>query len=189
MKKAFKSSKYLFACFIDLSKAFDTINRRALFHKLYKFNVRGHFLNILKDMYSSLLYSVKTEHGLSPSFETKIGVKQGCILSPTLFSLYLNDLNDCFDISCDPVVIDTTKISSLLYADDIVLSNTAEGLQNALNKLGNFCETWNLKINISKTKVIVFNKSGKLLKGFSFTYMQILPICKWLLKLFRNTSI
>ena len=125
-------------------------------------------------MYSSLLYSVKTEHGLSPSFETKIGVKQRCILSPTLFSLYLNDLNDCFDISCDPVVIDTTKISSLLYADDIVLlSNTAEGLQNALNKLGNFCETWNLKINISKTKVIVFNKSGKLLKGFSFTYMQM----------------
>ena len=152
IEKAFKSSKYLFACFIDLSKAFDTINRRALFHKLYKFNVRGHFLNILKDMYSSLLYSVKTEHGLSPSFETKIGVKQGCILSPTIFSLYLNDLNDCFDISCDPVVIDTTKISSLLYADDIVLlSNTAEGLQNALNKLGNFCETWNLKINISKT--------------------------------------
>ena len=76
--------------------------------------------------------------------------------------------------SRDPVVIDTTKISSLLYADDIVLlSNTAEGLQNALNKLGNFCETWNLKINISKTKVMVFNKSGKLLKGFSFTYMQM----------------
>ena len=125
-------------------------------------------------MYASLLYSVKTEHGLSPSFETKIGVKQGCILSPTLFSLYLNDLNDFFDISCDPIVIDTTKISSLLYADDIVLlSNTAEGLQNALNKLGNFCETWNLKINISKTKVMFFNKSGKLLKGFSFTYMQM----------------
>ena len=98
-EKAFKSSKYLFACFIDLSKAFDTINRRALFHKLYKFNVRGHFLNILKQMYASLIYSVKTKHGLSQSFETKIGVMQGCILSSTLFSLYLNDLNDCFDIS------------------------------------------------------------------------------------------
>ena len=81
--------------------------------------------------------------------------------------MYLNDLNDCFDI-------DTTKISSLLYTDDIVLlSNTAEGLQNALNKLGKFCETLNLKINISKTKVMVFNKSGNLLKGFSFTYMQM----------------
>ena len=88
--------------------------------------------------------------------------------------MYLNDLNDCFDISCDRVVIDTTKISSLLYTDDIVLlSNTAEGLQNALNKLGKFCETLNLKINISKTKVMVFNKSGNLLKGFSFTYMQM----------------
>ena len=125
-------------------------------------------------MYASLLYSVRTEHDLSPSFETKIGVKRGCILSPTLFSLYLSDLNDCVDIPCDPVVIDTIKISSLLYADDIVLlSNTAEGLQNALNKLGNICETWNLKINISKTKVMVFNKSGKLLIGFSLIYMQM----------------
>ena len=94
---------------------------------------------------------------MNPSFETKIRVKQGCILSPTLFSLYLNVLNDCLDISCDPVAIDTTKTSSLLYADDIVLlSNTAEGFPNTLNKLGNFCEIWNLKINISKTKVMFF---------------------------------
>ena len=64
-------------------------------------------------------------------------------------------------------------METIVEACIALLSNTAEGLQNALNKLGNFCETWNLKINISKTKVIVFNKSGKLLKGFSFTYMQM----------------
>ena len=111
---------------------------------------------------------------MSPSFETKIGVKQGCILSPTLFPVYLNDLNYCFDIFCYPVAIDATKISSLLYADDIVLlSNTAEGLHSTLNKLGIFCETWNLKVNIAKTKVIVINNSDKLLKGFSFSYMQM----------------
>ena len=68
IEKAFKSSRYIFACFVDLSKAFDTINRRALFHKLHKINVRGLFLNILKDMYASLLFPVKTEYVLSPSF-------------------------------------------------------------------------------------------------------------------------
>ena len=99
--------------------------------------------------------------------------------------MYLNDLNNCFDISYDPVAIDATKISSLLYADDIVLlPNTAEGLQNTLNKLVNFCETWNLKVNIAKTIVIVFNKSGKFLKGFSLSYMQM-PVEI----LFKNTSI
>lgn len=79
---------------------------------------------------------------------------------------YLNDLNDCFDISCDPVAIDATKFSSLLYADGIVLlSNTAEGLQNTLNKWGNFCETWNLKVNIAKTKVIVLITLASSLKA------------------------
>ena len=110
-------------------------------------------------MYASLVCCVKTDAGLSSSFDTKIGVKQGCILSPTLFSIYLNDLNDCFDHLCDPIKIHNTSISSLLYADDIVLiSNSAEGLQRAMNKLGNFCQVWNLTVNISKTKVIVFNK-------------------------------
>ena len=171
--KAFKSSKYLYACFVDLSKAFDTVNRCALFHKLFKYNIRGPFLNILKDMYASLVCCVKTDAGLSSSFDTKIGVKQGCILSPTLFSIYLNDLNDCFDHLCDPIKIHNTSISSLLYADDIVLiSNSAEGLQRAMNKLGNFCQVWNLTVNISKTKVIVFNKSGRILKGFAFNFQQ-----------------
>ena len=89
------------------------------------------------------------------------------------YSIYLNDLNDCFDHLCDPIKIHNTSISSLLYADDIVLiSNSAEGLQRAMNKLGNFCQVWNLTVNISKTKVIVFNKSGRILKGFAFNFLQ-----------------
>ena len=149
------------------------VNRCALFHKMYKYNIKGPFLNILKDMYASLSCCVKTQSGLGASFETKIGVKQGCILSPTLFSIYLNDLNSFFDNSCDPVTVDNTYVSSLLYADDIVLiSKTATGLQSAMNKLGDFCLSWNLSVNISKTKVIIFNKSGRVLKGFSFKYMQ-----------------
>ena len=58
-----------------------------------------------------------------------------------------------------------------MYADDIVLlSKSAEGLQNALNCLSEFCLRWSLKVNINKTKVIIFNKSGKILKGFSFNF-------------------
>ena len=83
--KAFKSSSRLYTCFVDLSKAFDTINRQTIFHEMSKYNIKGPFLNIAKDMYQKLIYSIKTENVLSNSFETKIGVKQGCVLSTTFF--------------------------------------------------------------------------------------------------------
>ena len=57
--KAFKSKKYLFSCFVDFSKAFDTVNRVAMFHKLTQYNITGPFSNTIKDMYNSLLCSVK----------------------------------------------------------------------------------------------------------------------------------
>ena len=108
---------------------------------------------------------------MNQSFSTKSGVKQGYILSPPLFSLFINDLKHNFDEICDQVQIGDRLISCLMYADDIVLlSNSAGGLQKLINSLLQFCQRWNLKVNVAKTKVIIFNKSGKLLKGFSFTY-------------------
>lgn len=98
-------------------------------------------------------------------------MKRGCILSPTLFSLYINDIVDKFNTSCDAAVLKDRKISCLLFADDLVLlSNSSQGLQKMLDKLYSFCQKWNLKLNVNKTKVMIFNKSGKILKGFHFLY-------------------
>ena len=169
--KAFKSRKYLYVCFVDLSKAFDTVNRLHLFNKLKMYNINGLFLNIIEDMYNGLICSVKTREGLSVNFNTNVAVKHGCILSPTLFSLYLNDLCKQFDSSCDNVILGDREFACLMYADDIVLlSNSSEGLQNLLDKFNSFCVKWDLTVNIDKTKIIIFNKSGKVLKGFNFKY-------------------
>ena len=62
-----------------------------------------------------------------------------------------------------------------MYADDIVLlSKTAKSLHTLLCKLEIFCIKWNLKVNINKTKVIIFNKAGRVLQGHNFTYGNIL---------------
>ena len=100
-----------------------------------KYNTKGPFLNIVKDMYQKLIYSIKTENVLSNSFKTKIGVKQGCVLSTTFFSLCLHDLSKFFDDQCDPVPLGNCglHISCLMYADGIVLlSKTAKVLQTLL---------------------------------------------------------
>ncbi|XP_077866291.1 uncharacterized protein LOC144353988, partial [Saccoglossus kowalevskii] len=61
------------------------------------------------------------------------------------------------------------RLSCLLYADDLVLlSETSSGLQNAINNLQDYCKQWMLHINISKSKSMIFNKSGKLLNNFKF---------------------
>lgn len=73
---------------------------------------------------------------------------------------------------CDPITINNTNVSCLMYADDIVLiSESAKGLQNCLNKLSKYCDIWNLSVNIDKSKVIIFNKSGRVIKKDNFKYM------------------
>ena len=72
--KYFRKNKCIFACFIDLKKAFDTINRKALLYKLQRYNIRGCFYNILENMYNNVTFSVNLSDGLTDSFKSSIGV-------------------------------------------------------------------------------------------------------------------
>ena len=61
-----------------------------------------------------------------------------------------------FDSTCDPVELQNKKLSCLMYADDIViLSESANGLQNCIDKLEYFCKKWNLSVNLNKTNVLI----------------------------------
>ena len=96
-------------------------------------------------------------------------------LSPILFDIFFDDVDDIFDSECDPVILsgDTSDISlnHSLYADDMaLLSLSQEGLQHSLHKLEVYCKKWHLEVSIRKTKIIVFNNTGRLLKRF---YIQI----------------
>jgi hypothetical protein len=138
---------------------------------LHDYSIGGKFLKILQEIYTENQIFVKLSDGLLQPFTTTTGVKQGCVFSPTLFNLFINKICEIFDESCKPVKINNVNVSCLLWADDLLLfSETAEGLQNAINKMNNFYEKLDLKINIKKTKIIIFNKSGRTLKNkFNFT--------------------
>ena len=106
-------------------------------------------------MYSSSMVSIKIGDKLTEPFTSSLGVRQGDVLSPNIFKLFLNDFSDIIENSNDSVYLQDKKMSCLLYADDLILiSDSEQGLQDGLNILHKYCKDWCMKININKTKVI-----------------------------------
>jgi hypothetical protein len=148
----YKQPVYL--CFVDFTKAFDYINRNALYYKLLKQNVGIKMLKILMSMFDKAQAKVCQQGIYGESINSIFGVLQGGIISPKLFNEFLHDLPQHLNVN-DGIKIEGTNFTHLLYADDIVLiSNTAKGLQNNINSLHNFCAKWHLIVNTSKTKVM-----------------------------------
>ena len=112
-------------------------------------------------MYSQSESCIKINGDRTDFMSYSIGVKQGEVLSPLLFNLFINDLVDAMNVSDSPSLNDR-EIPCLLYADDLVLiSPSAEGLQKKLDALHQYCEQWHLDVNVNKTKVMRVTKGGK----------------------------
>lgn len=151
--------KRIYSCFIDFSAAFDSVWHDGLVFKLRKANISSKIISLIQSMYNQIYTRVKRQNVISKQFKCLRGTRQGCNLSPTLFKIYLNDLQDIFNAAeCDPVQIDRASVGCLMYADDVViLSESAAGLQRSLDKLNVYCKKWQLKLNLQKTKTMVFN--------------------------------
>ncbi|XDV43935.1 hypothetical protein PO909_012319 [Leuciscus waleckii] len=162
----------IFACFVDFQKAFDSIWHEGLLSKLLESGIGGKTYSIIKTMYSNNQCAIKIGHKRTEFFTQGRGVRQGCPLSPTLFNIYINELAKLLEESAAPgLTLHDSSIKLLLYADDLVLlSPTEEGLQQNLDTLHQFCQTWALTVNPTKTKVITFQKRPRCQgKGHKFT--------------------
>ena len=161
-KYACNNSK-LFACFVDFEKAFDSVLHSALLLKLAKLDIKGPFYDNIRSMYRENDLHVRIHDTLTGTFAPKLGVRQEDNLSPNLFKIFINDLPNIFSERDDQVELDGIRISSLLYADDLILLSTSKsGLESCLNKLASYCENNCLSVNLKKTKVVVFCKNGRL---------------------------
>ena len=166
------NNEYLYCCFMDFTKACYYIERDILWYKLIKIGVRGRMLDIIKSIYTTVKSRVKNNNTLSESFSCNIGVRQGECLSPFLFAMYVNDLEqELDDKGVNGIDIGMVKLLLLLYADDIVLfAKTAEELQKSLDILEEYCDRWKLTVNKSKTKIVIFRKRGRLPANLQFNY-------------------
>ena len=91
-EKLLEKHKKIYICFIDYKKAFDRVYHAMLLEILKKFEIDGKDLKLIMNLYWQQTASIKTEEGQSNSFGIKRGVRQGCVLSPSLFNVYTESI-------------------------------------------------------------------------------------------------
>ena len=146
--------------------------RERLWQVLATKGVTGYILACLQSIYDQDQACVLTPEGLTDSFRCTKGVKQGCPASPLLFGPYIDALETLLQAASQEIDAPTllhALVAILLFADDIaLLSYSPEGLQKQLDILQDFCFSNGLTVNVSKTKVVIFER--KQASAPPFTY-------------------
>lgn len=163
LKQAIKycksSFKRVYVCAIDLSKAFDKVNRTHLWAKMIDKGVNPYIILAIRSYYadSQMIIINGTECG--KLFRTTVGVRQGGVISPKLFNLYIDDLPLSIDATNSGIDIGSIRINCIMYADDVLLiARTKTELKTQLEALEKYSSLNDLKINASKTNFILFNE-------------------------------
>jgi exonuclease III len=139
-----------FLAFIDFRKAFDSLDTGTLMTKLKQRGVGGNMLQIIRSMYQRSQSAVRHCGQLGNYFKVEKGVAQGCILSPLLFAIYLDDLLTSLQ---EVRVGEGILTSCLAYADDLLLlARTKEDLQEMLTRIENWCNVNSMRVNTKKEK-------------------------------------
>lgn len=159
-----KKAGRVYAMFIDFERAFPSISHAKLWEKLDKIGVSGKIIRIIRGMYEMSATVIRTEHGVTPKIDMTLGLLQGCLLSPLLFSLYISDIENILKNAgiAGVKITHLFELHILAFADDMVsLASTPGHLQRKINLLAEYFDKLDLKVNLSKTKIIIFRKGGR----------------------------
>jgi hypothetical protein len=164
-KVCHQDRSHIYSCFVDFKKAFDSVPRDILLKKLLSAGISGKFFNIIRYIYTTDKACIKLGNTQSDFFQLSLGVRQGCILSPLLFNIFLSDLARKFESMENGFQVGEISINSLFWADDLVLfAKNKEDLDNLLKTLETYCKENEITINTKKTKCMIFNKGGRLMR-------------------------
>lgn len=166
-EKLISKGREIHMCFIDLEKAFDRIQREQIWKALEKRMIDRRTIEILKAMYRNNTNIVRTNNEESREFVTEIGVKQGCVLSPLLFSIVIDEAiknakKKMKTLKLGHWQMEQTEINELMFADDMaIVTDSEKNLQYNLEVLEKELQKINMKINIGKTKSMIVSRENK----------------------------
>ncbi|UYV63762.1 hypothetical protein LAZ67_2005540 [Cordylochernes scorpioides] len=159
-----RKRRKLYAFFVDLKKAFDTVPHSLLWSKLSELGLNFRFVNLIRNYFEQMTTTVRWNGLFTEPIKIRSGVLQGEPLSPYLFILFVTDLINIFNDSTLPGIYlpNFGTVHLLMYADDIILIGEPKiNLQIRINMLKKYFETNHLTLNESKSKIIVFRNGGR----------------------------
>jgi hypothetical protein len=141
--------------FIDFKAAFDTVWREALWKMLGTVGVSKKIVNIIRSLYRNTECAVMVDGSTSEWFGVGVGVRQGCLLSPTLFNVFLEFVMRELETLDRTLTYSVDMAMDIRYADDTtLLPSIFDKLEMATEELENACRKWGMRINAAKCRVL-----------------------------------
>ena len=167
-EKKLEKHQDVFWAFMDLEKAYDRIDREALWQVLGVYGVGGCVLKGIQSFYVGSSACVRVGSDLSERFEVNVGLRQGCVMSPWLFNVFMDGVVREVNMRTLGRGLGMKErngseweVSQLLFADDTAMvASTEERLQRLVEEFGAVCERRKLRVNVGKSKVMVCSRGG-----------------------------
>jgi hypothetical protein len=142
-----------FVCFVDVQKAYDTVWQAGLWKRLWDVGVRGKAWRLLQEWYRGSTSSVLVDGEETRAFELQQGVKQGCVLSPVLYAVFVDGVVEELRRRGLGVVEEGVWVGVVLYADDMaLLARSQEELEKMMAVVVEYSRRWRFGLNAGKTK-------------------------------------
>ena len=165
---------------LDLSKAYDRVSHYGLLIKLIQRKFPGALIRLIEEWYKQQVVRVRWAGEYSTPFGSRNGVRQGSVLSPIFFNVFIDDLVNQLRTMGRGARVGNSFVGCIVYADDIsLLSPTASGLQEMLDACSHFVDARLLKFNVKKSAVTVFRRMKRSMGSVCSEFRlcgQVLPV-------------